>query len=231
VRAVPIATVVIATGTGVGAVAALLGAVVGLLARRRARCRSSEWAKEITVVRLKAVLNGGNGAVVLLYNEEGIVPLVESLRQATLRGDTLFLLDPYSGYVYKFIAEPERQKVVGAHAATKEELAQAKLNEALALISNGCYRAAILMLGVVLGHSLREVARRSTLTFIHSPNSSIRMMHALARANVIDKSDVAAIRLLAEICDRATFDLTEPSAEEARLATELLRRILRSVSG
>jgi hypothetical protein len=181
VRAVPLATIVIAAGTGVGAVAALIGAVVALLAQRHTQRRRPASAEAIKVVRLK---------------------------------------------------KAKRQQTIAATAtSSKEELVQQKLNEAQTLINNDYYHAAIIMLGVVLGHTLREAVRRSNVTLTHSLNSKTRMVRILVTEGAINKSDVAATRLLTEICDRATHDFTEPSAEEARLAVELLRRILPSLSG
>jgi hypothetical protein len=125
----------------------------------------------------------------------------------------------------------KRQKAVSPDStASLGKPWQAKLDEAETLI-NGChYRAAILILRVTLEHSLQEAVQRSNIKPTHRSKLSIQMVNALFKTNVLDKSGVAAIRLFSEICDRMATEPTEPSASDAHLAVELIRRILKSLA-
>lgn len=114
-------------------------------------------------------------------------------------------------------------------SALLELLEGDKLPEAQALIENGLYRAAVATLGVILEHALRQAIYRADVPLSRSTASSSQMGTALLTANLITKSDLRAVKQFAEIRNRAVHELAEPSADEARMALELLRRILQAL--
>ncbi len=123
-----------------------------------------------------------------------------------------------------------RQKPVGTGSpAHKKKAKQAKMDEAEKLISEGHYRAAVLILNIPLECALRGAAHRAGIRPAHSAMPGVQMANALFRADVLDKSDVTAARLFSEIYERAATVSGEPPAGEARLAVELLKRILQSL--
>jgi hypothetical protein len=114
--------------------------------------------------------------------------------------------------------------------AQKEGPELAKINEAQTLINGGHYRAAIVILQLSLDYSLQEAIRRSNIRPVGPLRSSIQKAKALSRENLMDGSDVAATRLYSKIYNRAVCDFTEPSADDARLAVELIRHIVQSIA-
>jgi hypothetical protein len=123
-----------------------------------------------------------------------------------------------------------RQKAVGTGSpAHKKKAEPAEIDEAERLISEGHYRAAVLILNIPLECSLREATHRAGIRLAHSARPGVQMASALFRAEVLDKSDVSAARLFSEIYERAATVSAEPPAGEARLAAELLKRILHSL--
>lgn len=123
-----------------------------------------------------------------------------------------------------------RQKTVGTGSLThKKKAERAKIDEAERLISEGHYRAAVLILNIPLECALREATHRAGIRLAHSARPGVQMANALFRADVLDKSDVTAARLFSEIYERAATVPAEPPAGEARFAVELLKRILQSL--
>jgi hypothetical protein len=132
-----------------------------------------------------------------------------------------------SGAVTK---KAKRQKAVGTGSpAHKEKAERAKIDEAEMLISEGHYRAAVLILNIPLECALREATHRAGIRLAHSARPGVQMANALFKADVLYKSDVIAARLFSEIYERAAGVSAEPPAGEARLAVELLKCILQSL--
>jgi hypothetical protein len=96
-------------------------------------------------------------------------------------------------------------------------------------ISEGHYRAAILILNIPLECALREAAHCAGIRLAHSARPGVQMANALFREDVLDKSDVTAARLFSEIYERAATVSAKPPAGDARLAIELLKHILQSL--
>lgn len=110
-----------------------------------------------------------------------------------------------------------------------ELLKRDRLDEVQTLIDNGLYRAAVATMGVILEHTLQQSARGSDTMSRYRLASITQMVNALHKVDKIDKSTATAIRQFAEIRNRAVHELAEPSADEARLALELLKRILQAL--
>jgi uncharacterized protein YutE (UPF0331/DUF86 family) len=107
------------------------------------------------------------------------------------------------------------------------QLERGKLDEAQALIENGQYRAAVAIMGVILEHALQQGLRAADIAYERRSASATQMAIDLQRTKIIDKSDLAAVKQFSQIRNRAVHELAEPSGDEARLALELLRRILK----
>lgn len=114
-------------------------------------------------------------------------------------------------------------------SSLSELLERNKLDEAQSLIENGLYRAAVASMGVILEHALRH--RLPTVGFIRPMKmaSTAQMADALRDAGVINNELKMEIKQFTDIRNRAVHELEEPSADNARLALQLLKHILQAL--
>jgi hypothetical protein len=107
-----------------------------------------------------------------------------------------------------------------------------KLQEAKALLSNGMYRAAVAIMGVILEHTLQNVVRQTGVPIRSQTHfSSMQMANALLRERLIDNELFNLVQQFAGIRNKAVHQLNEPSAQEASLALSLLENVIESLKG
>ena len=110
-----------------------------------------------------------------------------------------------------------------------QQLQRDKFDEAETLINSGHYRAAVAVMGVILEHALTQALRSTDLTFNRSLVSTTRLASVMLRSKIITRPDYDAIKEFSQIRNRAVHELADPSGDEARLALELLKRILKAL--
>jgi hypothetical protein len=110
-------------------------------------------------------------------------------------------------------------------AAIAAELTSNRFAEVEQLIAAGSYRAAIAMAGIVLEHSLRELASKRDVP-IRQRATINQLATALARDGVVDVSLRATIEDVAGLRNAAVHSLEfKPTLEQARSMLNLVRRI------
>lgn len=114
-------------------------------------------------------------------------------------------------------------------SALLEQLERTKIDEARTLVANGMYRAAVAVMGVILEHALAQAGRRREVDVGRRPMSAMQMARVLFDAHVIGEDELASVKQVSNIRNRAVHRLEEPSRQDAELALALLTRILQDL--
>ncbi|MBF8278298.1 MAG: hypothetical protein HW406_1799 [Candidatus Brocadiaceae bacterium] len=113
-------------------------------------------------------------------------------------------------------------------------LGRDRLDEARSLITNGMYRAAVAMLGVLLEHSLHHILSNSQLMDlrIKEPISRTlsmgKMVEILRKAEIIPQEEQSKLCEATMIRNRAVHDLTEPTMDQANMMLDYVATFIRN---
>jgi hypothetical protein len=114
----------------------------------------------------------------------------------------------------------------------QQVLGDDRIEEARQLIRAGMIRAAVAMLGVHLEHSLQTLLQQHNVSGLQSREINQRlfsmgkMVQTLNDAKIISQEDVAMLRDVITIRNRAVHDLKEPNKNQAEMFLQFMERFI-----